>query len=151
MAGLVCSAIVAFLCVQAPMGGDGLNIRLQDQGIYIADTIQTKDWTLSWGQSMERASPQLDGTMLGKACDGATCLPYWRKCSGDMAKCSYAVALSATYSVFFDITATSGDAQKRADDAIRIIADFKAGMAVPLAKLDHDGPGDTAPVLAPPR
>jgi hypothetical protein len=28
MSGLVCSAIVAFLCVQAPIGGGGLSIKL---------------------------------------------------------------------------------------------------------------------------
>jgi len=150
MSGLVCSAIVAFLCVQAPIGGDGLSIKLADQGIYVADAIQAKDWTLSWGQSMERSPPQLDAAKLGSACDGAVCVPYWRKCSEGMAKCSYAVALSATYSVFFDITAVSADARTRAADTIRVITDLKAGTAVPLSKLDRDGPGDAPPVLMPP-
>jgi hypothetical protein len=148
MAGLVCSAIVGFLCLQVPIG-DTADIKLTDQGLYIADTIQVKDWTLSWGRSMEWAPPQLDGSKLAKACDDSTCVVYWRKCNdaAQPTKCSYAVALAGDSSVFFDLTASGADAMKQAMDAIRIVVDLKPGATVPLSKLDREGPGDQAPVL----
>ena len=148
MAGLVCSAIVGFLCVQVPVG-NAANIKLEDRGIYVADTIQAKDWTLSWGRSMEWAPPRLDMSRLERVCDGSACVVYWRKCNdaAHPTTCSYAVGLGPDSSVFFDLTATGADGMKHAMDAIRIVVDLKSGAAVPLSKLDRDGAGDQAPVL----
>ena len=152
MAGLVCSAIVGFLCVQVAIG-DTANIKLEDQGIYVNDSIQSKDWGLSTGRGMERAPPKLDTAKLQKACDGSTCLLYWRKCSdaAPYVNCAYGLELDGNSSVFFDLAAKGADGLKHATDAIRIIVDLKSGTTVPLSKLDRDGPGDQPPVLhAPP-
>jgi len=152
MAGLLCSAIVGFLCVQVPIG-DTLNVKLEDQGIYVADAIQAKDWTLSWSRSMERMPPVLDRQKLAKACDGAICVLYWRKCTdaAHSTTCSYAVGLEGNSNVYFDVTATDAAGMTQATDAFRIVVDFKSGTSLPLAKLDRDGPGDQAPILpAPP-
>ena len=146
MAGLVCSAIVGFLCLQTPIGGQ-VDVKLFDQGIYVTDTIEAKDWTLSWSRSMERAPPRLDTAKLAKGCDGETCVLYWRKCSD--VQCSFAVVADGGVDHYFDIAMKGADGQKHALEAIRIIVDLKQGTTVPLSKLDRDGPGGTAPVLPP--
>jgi hypothetical protein len=148
MAAFVCSAIVGFLCLQVPIGSD-VNVKLVDQGIYVANTFQAKDWTLSWGRSTEWAPPQLDMAKLSKACDGAACVLYWRKCddAARPSKCSYGLVLGEKSSVYFDLTATDADGLKHAMDAFRIVADLASGAAVPLSKLDRDGPGDQAPLI----
>jgi hypothetical protein len=148
MTTLVCSTIVGFLCIQAPLG-DTLDVRLEDKGIFVADTIRAKDWTLSWGRSMEWAPPRLDMSKLAEVCKGSTCIRYWRKCD-DAARplqCSFAVGLAGNSSVFFDLAASTADGMKHAMQALQIVVDLPTGAAVPLAKLDRDGPSDQAPVL----
>jgi hypothetical protein len=149
MAGLVCSAIVGVLCLQVPIAGGGLNLKLEDQGIYVANAIEAKDWKLSQSQSMEWAPPKLDAAKLQRACDQNSCVRYWRKCNDARhpAKCLYAISFDNAGSTFFDIAVTGADGFRHAMEAIRIVVDIKAGITVPLAKLDHDGPGDEAPVL----
>ena len=146
MAGLLCSALVAgVLCVQPPIGGS-LDLALEDQGIWVADTIRAPDWTLSWGMSTEHAPPRLDAAKAQQACDQGVCVRYWYKCDdpANPTKCNYAVDVANT---FFTLSVTGADGLKHAQAAVSVVADIKAGIAIPLSKLDHDGPGDTAPLL----
>ena len=148
MAGLVCSAIVGILCLQAPIGG-GLDLKLEDQGIYINNTIVAKDWALSTGSSMERAPPRLDVAKLAQACDQGTCVHYWRKCdgTGHTVMCNFGVALDDHGSTFFSVASLDADGFKHALEAVRIVADLKTGATIPLLKLDQDSPGDKPPLM----
>jgi hypothetical protein len=149
MAGLTCSAIVGILCLQTPIGGS-LDLKLEDQGIYINNTVSAKDWALSTGGSMERAPPQLDTAKLPQACDQGTCLRYWRKCdAAHPARCNFGIALDGLGSTFFSIASLDRDGFTHALEAVRIIVDLKAGVTIPLLKLDQDSPSDKPPLLPP--
>ena len=146
MTGLLCSAIVAgVFCLQPPIGST-TDLKLEDQGIWMADSIHAPDWTLSWGVSTEHAPPKLDSAKAQQACDQGVCLHYWRHCddAAHPAKCGYAVDVGNT---FFELTVTGADGLKHAQAAVSIVTDIKAGTAIPLSKLDQDGRGDSAPLL----
>lgn len=146
MAILACTAIIGFLCVQSSIG-DTMTITHQDAGIFVADTIQTRAWTLSYGRSTERPPLKLDPAKMAKACSDAGCEVYWRKCNEVAHECSFALATDGGGSVSFQVTAKDAAGLKLAMGQIAIELGNTPGNAISLGALDHESAEPDAPAI----
>jgi hypothetical protein len=142
---LVCSAIVGFLCIQAPIPGV-TTIKLEDQGIWVANAIEAKNWKASWGRSMEWPAPRIDPSRLAKACVGETCVSYWRKCSSDFA-CTYFFDDGHGFALTAKIEAKDQKGLDEAMQSVGIVTKWQQPViAVPLTATNVEGKGDKPPV-----
>ena len=148
MATTLCTAIIGFFCLQSSIG-DTMTIKHQDAGIFIADTIQTRDWTLAYGRSTEWASPVLDSTKLDKACTADGCKLYWRTCNdaAHPTMCSYALATDGGGSVSFTLTATTEAGLKLGKDQIAVELGGFPGATIPLSAFDREAAAAQPPVI----
>lgn len=143
---LICSAIIGFLCVQAPIPGT-TTVKLEDQGIWVANTIEAKNWKVSWGRSTEWPAPKIDASRLAKACMGEVCISYWRKCSTNFA-CDYAFDDGHGYALTARIEAKDQKGLDEAMQAVGIVGKWQQPViAVPLATMSVEGKGDKRPVV----
>lgn len=146
---LICSAIIGFLCVQAPVG-DVTEVKLEDRGIWIANTVETKNWKASWGRSMEWRPPRIDPSRLAKACQGDACISYWRACTapGESLSCSYVFDDGHGFALTAKIEAKDRKGLDEAMQAVGIVAKWQPVTAVPLAAMNVEGKGAAAPTCA---
>ena len=139
--GLACTAIIGFLCVQAPIGGV-TTVKLEDQGIWVANTVTAKNWTASWGRSMEWAPPSIDASRFAKACAEKVCVSYWRTCPGPFT-CNYFFDDGHGFASNTTITASDQKGLDEAMQAVGIGSQWQPVMAVPLALMTVEGKGKT--------
>ena len=146
---LTCTAIIGFLCVQAPIGGV-TTVKLEDQGIWVANTVQAKNWTAKWGRSMEWAPPRIDPSRLSRACTGGVCVSYWRACSAssESRACDYVFDDGHGFALNTRIEARDQAGLTEAMQSVGLVAKWQPVTAVPLAAMTVEGKGKAAPTCA---
>jgi hypothetical protein len=142
---LICSAIVGFLCIQAPIPGP-TNIKLEDQGIWVANTITAPHWTASWGRSMEWPSPRIDPSRFSKACVGEACVSYWRFCTAPFT-CNYIIDDGRGFALTAKIEAKDQQGLDEGMQAVGVVAKWQQPViAVPFAVMNIEGRGRLPPI-----
>jgi len=142
--GVICTAIIGFLCVQAPIGGV-TNIKLEDQGIWVANTVTAKNWTASWGRSMEWAAPSIDVSRFAKACAGEACIAYWRFCTAPFT-CNFIFDDGHGFALTAKIEAKDQKGLDEGMQAVGVVAKWQPVTAVPLAAMTVEGKGNKPPI-----
>lgn len=139
---LICSAIVGFLCVQAPIPGK-LDITLEDQGLWVANLIRAPGWTAEWAMSMEHAPPRVDPARMAKACEGDSCVGYWRQCTPgkDGIACRFLIDREGA-GISVSVVAKDPAALDQALKAVGVVARWQQPViAVPLAAMTAESAG----------
>jgi hypothetical protein len=140
---LSCTAIIGFLCVQAPIPGT-VDVKLEDQGLWVANLVKTPGWTAEWGMSMEHAPPLVDPARMAKACEGGACVGYWRQCvpGKDGIACRFLIDREGA-AVSVSVVAKDPAALDQALKALGVVAKWKEPVvAVPLAAMSIESKGE---------
>ncbi len=142
---LTCTAIIGFLCVQAPIGGT-TNIQLEDQGFWVGNTVQAKNWKASWGRSMEQPAARLDMARLDRGCLGKDCVAYWRRCDQKAVRCTFYFDNGKGYANALTVEAKDQTGLHEALTQLGIVVKWQPVTAVPLEALNKEGKGSKQPV-----
>jgi hypothetical protein len=142
---LLCSAIIGFLCVRQPIGGV-TNVKLEDQGIWVANTVTAPNWKASWGRSMEWPAPKIDPSRFVKACVGEACISYWRFCTAPYT-CNYIINDGHGFALTAKIEAKDKKGLDEGMQAVGVVAKWQQPViAVPLAAMNVEGKGNLPPI-----